>query len=370
MKLVKQIGRIGQERILKLSPEQEKLAMKIHNENIVFDIHMHGVVLPEDVDKDNDVFIASMRYPFGYEGVRHAGIRAYFDGFGSMAHTWKMEDAIQEIGFRWCDMERQYGDKVILAKRYADLERAVKEEKIAIFMCIENSELIHNEIKNIDLLYGLGVRALGLCYNKKNMLGEGRTERVDAGMSNFGIQAVKQMNSLGILIDAAHASEKTTLDAIEFSEKPIMISHTGARSVFNTLRMATDEELKALAAKGGVAGVHTGVNVLSDAKYQSVEHMIDHIDYIVNLVGVDHVAVGSDNYFGDKNANHAHSIKQHAADGLQSYLNFNCDYMDYIENPSEWKNITRALVKRGYSQPDIIKLIGGNCIRLVKEVIG
>jgi membrane dipeptidase len=370
MKMVPQIGRIGKEHILELPPDKEKLAMDIHNNTVVFDMHMHGVVTPLDIDADNDEWIASMRYPFGYEGIRHAGVRAFIDGFGSMAHTWKMPDAVREIGLRWCDIEKQYPDKVIRAIRAADVDRAVKEDKLAVFMCIENSELIHNEIEHLDLLYGLGVRVMGLCYNKRNILGDGRVERTNTGLSNFGIAAVKRMNELGIIVDAAHAGEKTTLEAIEFSEKPIMISHTGARGVFNTMRMASDEELKALAARGGVAGIHSGVNVLSDAKYQSVEDMVKHIDYIANLIGIDNVCIGSDNYFGDKNANHAHSIKQHASDGLQKYLTFNCDYMDCIENPSEWKNITRALVKRGYSRQDIVKLIGGNCMRLVKEVIG
>lgn len=370
MKLVNQIGRIGEERVLELTSEQEKLAMEIHNSELVFDMHMHGVVTPEDIDKDNDEWVASMRYPFGYEGIRHAGIRAFIDGFGSMAHTWKMEDAIKEIGFRWCDIEKKYPDQVIRAIRASDVERAAKEDKIAVFMCIENSELIHNELHNIDLLYGLGVRVLGLCYNKRNILGDGRVERTDTGLSNFGVEAIKKMNELGIIVDAAHAGVQTTIDACKFSTKPVMISHTGAQSVFNTARMATDDELKALKDNGGLAGIHSGVNVLSDAKYQSVDDMVNHIEYIADLIGIDHVCVGSDNYFGDKNANHAHSIKQHASDGLQKYLTFNCDYMDYIENPSEWRNITRALVKRGFSRENVAKLIGGNCMRLVREVIG
>ena len=370
MKLVNQIGRIGQERILALPAEQEKLAMEIHNNELVFDMHLHGVVMPEDIDKDNDEWVASMRYPFGYDGLRHAGIRAFIDGFGSMAHTWKMQDAIREIALRWCDIERLYPDKVIRAVRAADVKRAIREDKIAVFMCIENSELIGNEIENIDILYGLGVRVLGLCYNKRNLIGDGRVERTDSGLSNFGIEAIKRMNELGIIVDAAHSGEKTTIEACGISKQPIMVSHTGARGVFNSLRMASDDELRAVAANGGLVGIHSGVNVLSNAKYQSVEDMVNHIEYIVNLIGIDHVCVGSDNYFGDKNANHAHSIKKHASDGLQNYLAFNCDYMEYIENPSEWENITRALVKRGYARKDIAKLIGGNCMRLVQQVIG
>ena len=370
MKLVPQIGRIGEERILELTPEQEALAMEIHDNELVFEMHMHGVVLPEDIDKDNDEWIASMRYPFGYEGIRHAGLNAYIDGFGSMAHTWYMEDAVREIGLRWCDIEKKYPDQVIRVIRANDILKAKAEDKIGVMMCIENSELIHNRVENLDILYGLGVRVMGLCYNKRNIIGDGRVERTDTGLSNFGIEVVERMNELGIIVDGTHAGEQTTLEAIQVSKNPMMLSHTGARGVFNSSRLASDEELKTLADKGGVAGMHSGVNVLSEEKYQSIDIMINHINYMVNLIGIDHVAIGSDNYFGDKNANHAHSIRQHASDGLQKYLNFNAPSLDYYENPSEWKNITRALVKAGYKREDIAKLIGGNAFRLVKEVVG
>src|SRR3972149_11643392 len=100
--LVKQIGRIGQEYILQLSPKQEALATEIHDNSIVFDLHLHGVVLPEN-ESDFDEWLASRRYPFAYEGLKHAGVNAFIDGFASMGHTWEMSAAVREIGLRWCD---------------------------------------------------------------------------------------------------------------------------------------------------------------------------------------------------------------------------------------------------------------------------
>ena len=262
-----------------------------------------------------------------------------------MAHTWVMGDAIKEIGLRWCDMDHRH-DAVIRGLRADDVIRAKNEGKTAIFMCIENAELIGNVMENVDLLYGLGVRVLGMAYNKRNLIGDGRVERTNTGLSNYGLEFIKRMNDLGMIVDASHAGEQTTIEALEASKAPMMISHSGAQGVFNTARMATDAELEALKKNGGLIGVHSGVNVLSDAKSQGVDDMVNHVDYLVKKVGIDHVCIGSDNYFGDKNANHQHSIKAHAADGLQKYLTFNCDYMEGIENPSEWRNITRALVKR------------------------
>lgn len=367
-KLVKQIGRVGRECLVELSDEEEKRAQKLHKESIVFDSHMHGVVLPEDPENYEE-WLRSARYELGYEGIKKAGLVAYIEGFGSMAHTWKMEDAVREIGLRWCDMDHNY-DKIIRGLRAEDVRKAKEEKKTALFICIENSELIGNVLDNIDMLYGLGVRGMGLCYNKRNLVGDGRIERTDSGLSNFGYEVIERMNELGMLIDAAHAGIRTTLEAIEGSKDPIVISHTGAYGIYPTRRMATDEEIQSIAEKDGLVGIHSGPNVLSDSKDQSIEVMMDHLEYCVKLAGVDHVAIGSDNYFGDKNALHTYSIRTAPGDGLQEYVKFNAPYMEGIENPSEWPNIIRALVKRGYSDEDIRKLIGGNILRIVEKVIG
>jgi membrane dipeptidase len=368
LQLVKQIGRVGKEYVLELSREQEALASDIHEKSIVFDLHMHGVVLAEN-ESDYDEWLASRRYPFAYEGLRHAGVTAFIDGFASMGHTWELPAAVREIGLRWCDMDHQ-PDKVIRGLLADDVRRAKKEGKIAVFMCIENTELIGADLDNIDVLYGLGVRGLGLSYNKRSLVCDGRTERTDVGLSDFGIEVIKRMNDLGMIVDACHCGEKSTLEMTEVARAPMIVSHTGARAIYNTRRLASDAELKAIAKTGGAVGIHSGVNVLSDKKQQSIEDMLDHLDYCVKVMGIDHVCIGSDNYFGDKNANHLHSIKKHASDGLQKYLVFNAPYMEGIENPSEWKNITRGLVKRGYARKDIEKLIGGNALRIIEEVVG
>jgi len=134
--------------------------------------------------------------------------------------------------------------------------------------------------------------------------------------------------------------------------------------------MASDEELQAVATKGGLIGIHSGVGILSSANRQSVEDIINHIDYCVKLVGIDHVAIGSDNFFGDKLALHTRTIKNRAEDGLQGYISFTAPYMEGMENPSEWPNYTRALVKRGYSDQDIQKIIGGNTLKIIEKVVG
>ena len=366
-KSAKQIGRV-KEHVVELSEAEEARAMDLHRKSIVFDLHMHSVVLPED-PSDFGAWERSPRKEVGYEGIKKGGITACLDGFSGWAHIFTMDANVREIGLRWCDMDHNY-DKVIRGLRAEDVRRAKRENKTAIFLITENSEMICNDLDGRDMLYGLGLRGMGLSYNKRNLVGDGRTERTDSGLSKFGIQVIERLNKLGVIVDLAHCGERMTLEAAEFSKDPIIVSHTGARGVHPTERMASDEELQAVAATGGLIGIHSGVGILSSANRQTVEDIINHIDYCVKLVGIDHVAIGSDNYFGDKLAMLARIMKGRAEDGLQGYVSFTAPYMEGMENPSEWPNYTRALVKRGYSDQDIQKIIGGNTLRIVERVVG
>ncbi len=370
MKLCKQIARIGEERILPLPPEQEALAMDIHNNELVFDMRLYSFVDPEDFDADYDAFIYSLRYQFGYEGIKHSGVKAFFDGYGGMGHGWSWDDLLMDLGCRWCDIEQNYPGKVIRAIRLEDIDRAIKEDKLCCFGAVESCEMIGHDLDKIDLLYGLGIRAMHLCYSKKNLLGDGLLERTNCGLSKLGIQAVERMNELGIIIDVCHTGRQTALEICKFSKKPVILSHTGAQKLYNTPRLARDEDMKAVADTGGVIGVHTIVNMLSDKEYQSIEDPIGvHLDYMVNLVGIDHVGIGCDNHFGDKAAWHRNFMARNTSEGFQSFIKPSAPYVDYFENPSEWRNITRMLVKKGYSREDIVKIIGGNFLRVCKEVL-
>ena len=365
--LVKQIGRVP-EYTVPLSPSQEQRAMELHESSIVFDLHMHTVILPETIE-ELEVWSHDRhaQEAVGFEGVNKGGLTAFIDGLGGLNHRWDYESLVDCIGFRLANIDRNY-DKTIRGLRAEDVFRAKKEGKFAMFLGVENSEQLGFDVDRVDVLYGLGLRCMGLSYNVRNPVADGRTERTDGGLSDFGLEVVARMNKLGIIVDAVHSGEQTTLDAASASSAPIIVSHTGARGVYDTKRMATDEELLALAGTGGLAGIHTGPNVLSNAPRQGVEVTVDHIDYCVKLMGIDHVAVGSDNYFGDKAMNVEYELG--VDKGMRRYIATHAPYMEGIESPSEWPNITRELVKRDYSDEDIQKLIGGNTFRVVESVIG
>jgi membrane dipeptidase len=173
-----------------------------------------------------------------------------------------------------------------------DLERAFQAGKVGVFFNLQNATYVGSDLDNLDVLHGLGVRMIQLTYNTRNLLGDGCTERTQAGLTHLGVAAVKRMNALGIVVDVAHSGVQTTLDAVEVSERPIAYSHTGCRALFDHPRSKTDEQLRALAARDGYVGIYAVPFFLTDRPNPSVDVMIDHIVHAAEIVGVERVGIG------------------------------------------------------------------------------
>jgi len=371
VKLAKEIGRV-EEKIVPLSPKDEERAKRLHDESIVIDFHIHLTILPEDL-KEMEVLARSGRPATGYEGIRRSGMTACLSGYGgsmgrrSSPTPWQLQDIIWDLGIRTADNDH-HPDVVMRAYSVKDILEAKKSGRTAILAAVENGQMIDNDLDRIDMLYGLGVRCLGLSYNARTTIGDGCTERTDAGLSALGLKAVERMNRLGMLIDLSHSSDRASQEAIEASRVPCCFSHTFARSVFNNPRGKSDELLRLLARKGGVIGIAAVPNLISRKPIQTLFDVLDHLDYVVKLVGIDHVAIGTDCMFGDHVA--MHKQMHRVMDMSKALDEFPAPYLEYMENPGQWPNFTRALVARGYSDGDIRKILGENVLRILKETIG
>jgi membrane dipeptidase len=179
------------------------------------------------------------------------------------------------------------------------------------------------------------------------------------------------MNALGMTIDLAHVGDRTSLDTIELSEKPAFITHAGARSLWPTRRMKPDEVITALARKGGVIGIEAAPHTTLTKKNNrhSIESVMEHVAYCVDLVGVDHVALGPDTLFGDHVGLH-HAFAEALSIGkVHEGVSFDeVEYVAGFENPGEaMRNAVRWMVKAGWKDDDIAKIAGGNVIRVLKE---
>ena len=248
----------------------------------------------------------------GYEGLAVSGIDAIFDclmdgtarhhlqgrsGSGTTSSgTWACACATSPTR-TWSSAPKPPTTSV----------RAKQNGQIAFIPSLEAATPIENEVDRLDILYGLGIRSSGIAYSEANTLGCGlrETERRRADRVRPR-RRCERMNKLGIAIDISHSGDQTSLDTIEVSEKPIFITHAGARALWNTRRMKPDDVLKACADKGGVIGIEAAphTTLTSEHPHHSIESFMQHFEYCVNLVGIDHVAFGPDTLFGDHVALH------------------------------------------------------------------
>lgn len=373
-RLAKEIGRVPAHD-LGLSAEQERRARKILDEHVVISLHDHPTVFPED-PREIFEYVRQGREWTGYEGLAASGLDAVFENFmdGTALITskagWKWDDVVYDLGMRFSDLAHQ--DLVFRAERVDDIERAKREGRIALVPCLEAATPIENEVDRVDILYGLGIRCMGIAYSEANALGSGLREQTDGGLTDLGRAVVKRMNKLGMAIDVAHCGDRTSLQTIQESAKPIFITHAGARALWGTPRMKPDEVIKACAAKGGVIGIEAAPHTTLTKEHpkHSIESVMQHVAYCVDLVGIDHVALGPDTLFGDHVALHKAFAAQLSIGRVHAGVSFEeVPYVAGIENPGEaMPNAVRWLVKKGYSDADIAKLVGGNVLRVLREV--
>lgn len=360
-----------------LTEYEEKRVRKILEENLVISLHDHVICLPKNRN-EMITAIKECRAFTAYEALSRSCLDAVFDNqtmyifFGAYNRGWKWDDCVYDLGMRLCDIS--YQNFVIVGKGIEDIKKAHKEGKMALIPAFESCTMIENEIDRLDVLYGFGVRMLGITYSDANMLGSGLNEEKDCGLTNFGCRVVQRLNKLGIAIDVAHCGDQTSLDVIEASEKPVFISHAGARSVWNTRRMVPDEVIERCASKGGVIGIEAAPHTTpsEEHKEQDIESFFDHVKYCIDLVGVDHVTFGPDTIYGDHCGLHAalsESLSLGAFKKKDAEQVPEIRYVKGLENPTECSNnVVRYLVKAGYSDEDIAKIIGGNTLRVLREV--
>ncbi len=294
------------------------------------------------------------------------------DGTGCITGNapWKWLDIVTDLGMRQADIAHQ--DRVRIARDVADIVSAKEHDGVGIVLGLEAATPIENELDRLDVLYGLGVRQIGVAYNDANTLGSGLNEAVDGGLTSFGRKAVRRMNQLGLLIDLSHSSDETALDTCRASTAPVCITHAGARSVWPTRRMKPDEVLRAVAGTGGVIGISAAPHTTLSAAHpeHSIESVLDHFEYCVQLVGKEHVAFGPDTLYGDHVAMHKVFAKVLDLGTATAGPPFTpVAYVDGLENPTEcFPNLCAALVKRGWSDDDIGLVLGGNILRVLAEV--
>jgi len=365
------------EYLIPLDEAGETRVETLLQDNVYISLHEHPFLFPKHVARDVFEYNREGRIATAYAALARSYWDCIFDNMMDGTCTihskagWKWESIVHDIGMRRSDIAHQ--DFITIAERVADIERAHREGKLALVLVIEGAAPIENEVDRVDILYGLGVRLMGITYSESNALGSGLKEDRDGGLTVFGRKVVERMNKLGMAIDTSHVGIETTLDVIEASAHPILMSHVGAKALWNSRRLSPDRVLKACAAKGGIVGIEAAphTTITKQNTVHSIDTYMDHFEYVKDLVGIDHVAFGPDTLYGDHVALH-HAFAAHlSTKGTQGSTKAfeEVEYVRGIENPTEGsKNILRYLVKKGYSDEEIAKVMGGNILRALREI--
>ncbi|MCL4425648.1 MAG: dipeptidase [Firmicutes bacterium] len=242
---------------------------------------------------------------------------------------------------------REAPQAITPATNMAEIKTAVAAGQVAAILAVEGGEAIQGDLGVLRMLYRLGVRSLGLTWNQRNDIADGVGEaRTRGGLTEFGVKVVQEMNRLGLLVDVAHLSEAGFWDVCDVSEKPFVASHANSYALCPHRRNLKDEQIQALAEKGGVMGITFAAGFVDEEeKKATLARVLDHVEHVVSLVGPDHVGLGSD-FDGTRKV----------AAGLE----------DVTRLPA----ITEGLWKRGFGEEDVRKILGGNFLRVLEEVMG
>jgi membrane dipeptidase len=252
----------------------------------------------------------------------------------------------------WNLLIAAHSDHFLRVDAPGDLERAKTLGKIGIVIGQQNSEHFRT-VDDVDRFYGLGQRVSQLTYHD-NRIGGGSTGAKNAGLTQYGVQILERMNQVGMAVDVSHCSDRTALDAIEASRTPVLVTHSNCRALVpGSARCRTDEAIRKLAEKGGVMGVTMVRFFVGEGGPVTIENVLDHIDHVAQIAGVEHVGLGTDVDLDGRDHG--------AAEARKSDL-------DGVHYSRKIFDLTEGLIRRNYSQQNIELILGKNFERALAEI--
>jgi len=276
-------------------------------------------------------------------------------GFGEMTEN----EILQIIENIQLYVEEHKNSYMFISKP-EDIYLCKKENKLGIAFDLEGTDWINNDLHKIEKLYTLGVRQMLLVYNKSCKAGAGYDDKKN-GLTAYGKSIVREMNKVGMIVDCSHTACKTTFDIMETSLEPVVFSHSNPDALCKHDRNITDDQIKACAETGGVIGI-SGIGIFLGDNNTSTERLAEHIDYIVQLVGIEHVGIGLDYVFDHDEVKAIVKKTPQLYPEKQGYHDVN------LTEPEQIPQLILPLQKKGYSNNDINAIMGGNFLRVANRV--
>lgn len=259
----------------------------------------------------------------------------------------------------------------------AAIEAAKAAGRTGILLHFQGADPVEDDLDLVFAFRDLGVGVIQLCYNVKNRVGDGADERTDAGLSFFGVDLIRRLNEARVVVDCSHTGVRTSLDTVEVSTAPVVISHGNPRALHESRRNLPDDLIRAVARSGGVIGAVGFPGFVSPEPRPTLDRFIDHIAYMADLVGIDHVGLDIDYYLGQSGVAPDDAARRQYDAWVASgkwrpgtYPPPPHHYPAGIETPRSLPNLTARLRERGFADADVLKILGGNWLRVWRAVWG
>jgi membrane dipeptidase len=278
---------------------------------------------------------------------------------------------------QWRRTAARHAKHVFIVENGADLAHAHRERRLGLIFWFQGTEPLGEDLDRVALFKKRGVRVIQLTHNRRNLVGDGATEPGNAGLSNYGHRVIERLNAEKIVVDLAHGSQRTIREGIAASKAPVLISHTGCRALADLPRNTRDEELRALAERGGVAGIIFWPYLRIDTQPMAID-VIRHIEHAIQVAGEDHVGIGTDVSVGaiertpEYEKQNREYIRMMKEDGIfaKERPDDLYTFIPDLNMPNRFEVLGAMLSERGHSQARIAKILGGNFARVMGEVWG
>lgn len=335
-----------------------ELSTKIAHSKLVVDGHF-DLLMDVQIQRERGrtKVIESDYYPRFVEGGVNVIVASLFIE-SSFLPEMALRKALSQISSLYEEI-KESPDKLMICYSGEDMNIAKQENKIGFLLSLEGAEPIGTDLSLLRVFYELGVRNLGLVWSRRNAVGDGSffqptKEGKKGGISSFGVKVIEEAEKLGITIDVSHLNDEGFWDVIEIAKNPVIASHSNVRSICQTMRNLTDEQIKAIAATNGVIGVNAASMLVGDDDQSStMEQLLDHLEHLIKVVGIQHVGLGLDL---------CEDVMKYVS--LDELASFPRKPFDVVPGHQSIPILVEGLLKRGYTEDDLEALLGKNFQRI------
>ena len=317
--------------------------------------------------------------PLEIEDIRASGLSAVHVTVGTVGTMPPLEafEAIVRDIARWEGQIERHPTVFARVRTVEDIRRARQAGQTGLVYGLQDGVSFEDDAGRLEALHHLGIRVLQPTYNRRNLLGDGCMEPADGGLSRAGHEAIERLNALGILIDLSHCGRRTAADAIRASKRPVAFTHTGCDALAPHPRHRTDDELRAVAASGGVIGIFV-MPYLARGRQPTAADVIAHLEHAIKVAGEDHVSIGTDGRISPTEvtpefvAAFRKNTQERKALGIAAPYETEEGYLfaSDLNSPRRFETLAEQLIARGHGEQRVQKVLGGNLLRVFGETWG